>query len=91
MNKADGTTKGICAALRGVGAKVSQIQSASGERGVPDLLVSFKGSWFVMEVKNPEGRNRIDPAQAKFQLDSRATVHVVRTPEDALQALGVIS
>lgn len=54
-----------------------------------DLLVGYDGGTFLLEVKNPKGKNRIEPDQADFFEEwTGGPALVVRTPEDALEAIG---
>lgn len=54
-----------------------------------DLLVGYNGQTFLFEVKNPEGKNRIEPDQAKFFSDwTGRPVEIIRTTDDALRAIG---
>lgn len=55
-----------------------------------DLWVYAKGLWVPTEVKNPEGRDRLQPSQVEFQaLCNRigAPHWLWRTPDDVLDAL----
>jgi hypothetical protein len=87
MNKPDSTSKAICQALRDVGAKVDQITSASGAKGIPDILVSYGGAWFVAEIKGPKGL--LSQEQIRWHAESRAPVYVLKTVEDAMDMLGM--
>lgn len=89
MNKPDGVSKDICATLRAAGCAVTQIKAASGQAGVPDLLVSFRGRWYVLELKTPKGK--LSPAQQAWHTKQQAPVFVVRTPEEALTAIGLVT
>lgn len=48
----DTTEARIVQALRKIGVQVFPISG----RGVPDLLLFFRGRWSVLEVKSPGGR-----------------------------------
>ena len=80
-NKPDANQTKIVQALRDIGAMVFLI-------GRPfDLLVGFRGELFLMEVKNPGGRNKLQAAQEKDmeKLKFRGVeVHVVRSVDEAL-------
>lgn len=54
-----------------------------------DLLVGYGGRTYLLEVKNPEGKNRLEPDQVKF-IESwpGSPVHVVHSPSEALIAIG---
>lgn len=87
MQKTDSTSKIICETLRDAGCKVTQIASASGEKGIPDILVSFRGQWFVAEIKGPRGV--LSTEQVRWHAESRAKVHILKTVDDALSMIGV--
>jgi hypothetical protein len=71
----------IVKALRKAGALVWRLNGP----GIPDLLVSFRGKWSVLEVKKPKGK------LTDAQCNTRALAYfpVVETAEQALQAIGV--
>jgi hypothetical protein len=87
--KVDATQKDIVDALRKAGAQVWVIKQPV------DLLVYFRGRWQPMEAKTGRGkklavyRDKRQEAQSEF-LDSTGCP-IVRTPEEALRALGAIS
>ena len=67
MYQADGPQAAIVKALRAAGAVVRLIEGANNQRGVPDLLVGFRGSTYLIEVKPPAGyRKNLRPEQAAF-------------------------
>lgn len=77
-------------ALRQCGAFVQSLASVG--KGCPDLLVAYRGDWFVMEIKNPEmvpSRQRMTRDELKWEAlaSSRAPVHIVRTPEEAIRII----
>lgn len=53
----DANEAAIIEALRGAGASVQQLN----ERGAPDLLVGFRGTTYLLEVKNPEAKGGAKP------------------------------
>lgn len=85
----DKSEKPIVAALRGVGAHVLLLSG----KGVPDLLVHFRGVWTPLEVKTPKkdrmnGSN--DPfTQAQKDVMAVAPFVVVETVAQALCAIGI--
>lgn len=86
--KTDASQAVIVDALRAAGAWVRYLREPF------DLLVGYRGRWFVMECKLPLGpkggdRSRLTPAQERDleEIGTRARVWIVRTPEDALEAL----
>ncbi len=60
-----------------------------------DLLVGFRGYNYLLEVKRPLGRRKrgsdYTPDQRLFFRDWHGSVHVVRTPNEALLAIGAIA
>jgi hypothetical protein len=74
----------IVNALEAVGASVSRISSL----GIPDLLVGWRGDTFLLEVKN--GKAKLNDNQVAWHNAwNGAPAIIVRTPEEALGAIGV--
>lgn len=71
----------IIEALRKVGARVYQLDWTI------DLLVRFRRTWWLFEVKRPDGKLRISQTDMIAELDDGA-VHVVRSVDEALRAIG---
>lgn len=87
----DGNAAGIIAALLEAGCSVLELSIGS---GCPDLLVgwtvTFLPKMILMEIKNPEGRNRVEEKQRQWAAEWRGTpVVVVRSAAEALRALGL--
>lgn len=82
----DGNQKPIVAALRKVGASVELIHREG--RGVPDLLVGWRSRNHLLEVKSEKGK--LNELQVDWHASWRGTVHVVRSPEEALRAIGAL-
>jgi len=97
--KVDANSAQIVSALEAVGATVQSLAPIG--RGCPDLLVAgprkayFNGKddvqMFLLEVKNPDGKDEVNTAQTKWHFEWNAPVYVVRTPDEALRAIGVIA
>lgn len=79
--KRDGNEAEIVKAMEAIGATVNKING----RDIPDLLVSYRGKWFVMEVKTKIGKLR--EGQERFQQVNCAPVYVVRTSDEAIEVL----
>lgn len=84
----------IVRALRSVGAVVV-LHNGKDE---PDLFVGLRGRWLAIEVKEPAGprggtsSKRLTPGQLAFHRVAEAArlpIAVVRTPQEALEALGL--
>lgn len=88
--KVDGNHSVIVATLRAVGATVQSLAAVG--RGVPDLLVGFRGRNYLLEVKDgtkPPSRRRLTDDERTWHSDWRGTVRIVMSPDDALAAVGV--
>lgn len=82
--KRDDNEKGIVDALEAIpGCMVVPLDKPV------DLLVGYAGITHLLEVKNPDGANRIEPAQQEFfdEWPGRP-VTVVRSVDEALAAIG---
>ena len=90
--KIDANQDAVVSALRAAGATVQSLAAVG--KGVPDLLVGFKGQTLLMEVKNPKQK----PSDRKLTDDQLAwhgswnggALAVVDGPESALRMIGVI-
>ena len=91
--KVDANQAEIVEALRDAGASV-RVLSSVGE-GVPDTLIGFRGRNFLLEVKRPKARGQragtTTKPQDAFIAAWRGHVAVVRTPEEALRAIGAMA
>lgn len=85
--KVDANQLEIVQALRSVGAVVCDLSRVG--FGCPDLLVSFCGKNFLMEVKNPK-TGRFTEDQKEFYEKWKAPISVVFSKDDALEAIGAI-
>lgn len=52
-----------------------------------DLLLCHRGETSLMEVKNPDGKDTLSKDQVEFIARWPGKVHVVRSVEEALQAV----
>lgn len=81
--KRDAAEKAIVEALEAAGTHVWRLNTPC------DILAFRLGKFYALEVKNPGARPRKDQeAQTEFLRVTGAPV--VRTPEDALRAVGAI-
>jgi len=88
--KRDGNHVPIVRGLRAAGRSVRELHGVGG--GTPDLLVGWPGGMVLIEVKNPEGRNRIEKSQVKFADEWKGPPPVVvRSLAEALAATGITS
>jgi len=76
--KRDGPEPAIIRALETCGFAVERVSDA----GLPDLLLSRAGRWYVVEVKARYGK--LTPAQERMRARARAEIPIFRTVEDAI-------
>lgn len=75
----------IISALLQMGFAVDRISGA----GIPDLLLSRSGRWYVAEVKTAKGR--LKPAQERFREQAQGPVPVLKSAQEAVEwANGII-
>lgn len=86
--KVDTNQKEIVDALRKAGATVQSLATVG--KGCPDIVVGYRGKNMLMEIK----RNDVPPSQQKLTADElawheawRGMVAIVKSPEEALQAM----
>jgi hypothetical protein len=82
--KVDANQDQIVSALRVAGATVQSLAAVG--KGCPDLLVSYRGQMYLMELKH--GKGKVNEQQAKWHSDWKADVYVVYGAEEALQVIG---
>ena len=84
--KVDRNQAEIVSALRQVGASVLVLSRVG--QGCPDLAVGIRGETYFMEIKTVRGA--LTPAEHEFMERWRGHYAIVRTPEEALKAIGVM-
>ena len=85
--RADENQPVIVAALRKVGATVFSLHRVGA--GCPDLLIGFRGSTFLLEVKEEKGALTLPQLRFMWEWNGDE-VKVVRTVEQALRAIGAL-
>lgn len=84
--KPDANQAVIVAALEKIGALVHDM-SLMGS-GFPDLLVGYKGCFYLLEVKT--GKRKLNKLQVPFHKKWKGySIFVVHSPKEALEVLGV--
>lgn len=82
--KRDANEGAIVAALRAAGASVEFLSGPD----IPDLLIGYGKENYLAEVKAEGGR--LEPGQVQWIIGWRGCrVWVLRTPEDALEMIGL--
>jgi len=86
--KRDANHGAIVAALRKCGWWVLDLSAQGG--GCPDLLADRRGRTCFIEIKNKDGRNRLEPHQREWHAQAPWPVVVVHSVDDvkALTEMG---
>jgi hypothetical protein len=74
--------------LRAIGATVQSLADLG--KGVPDLLVGWRGQNWLMEIKDwkqPPSKRRLTPDEKKWHQSWNGQVHVVETFDEALKII----
>jgi Holliday junction resolvase len=90
--KIDANQEAVVIALRAADAQVQSLAAVG--KGVPDLLCQYKGTFYLIEVKD----GRKTPSQRKLTEDQvkwhsewkSAFLGVVESPDEALKFIGAI-
>lgn len=88
--RVDANQSTIVRALRDIGASVQSLADLG--KGVPDLLVGYRGNNWLMEVKDwkqPPSKRRLTPDEKKWHQSWNGQVHVVETFDEALKIIQV--
>ena len=80
--KRDANEAAIVKSLEFIGATVTKLS----QKGAPDLLVRYRGVWFLVEVKAPGGK--LTEAQKAFDNYHGGCAFIVaHTPEEAIEGV----
>jgi len=85
--RADRNQPEIVAALRAIGVAVQPLHTIG--HGIPDLLCSFRGRTFLVEVKDPtkrKGDRELTDAQKKWHAEWPGEIYVIETVDEAIKA-----
>ena len=85
--KTDSNQAAIVAMLRTCGATVCLLHTVG--RGVPDLLVGYRGHNLLVEVKTAAGK--LNELQESWHNDWRGTAVVIKSTESVLPLLAAIT
>ena len=80
--KVDANQAAIVSALEQVGCRVLDLSAVGG--GAPDLLICTGSVLWLCEIKNADGRNKIEFSQEQFRKEW--PVYVDRSVEEAIEA-----
>lgn len=84
----DANHTSVVEALRGVGASVLILADVGD--GCPDLLIGFRGTNLLLEIKDgrkPPSKRKLTPAEQKFHANWRGTVYTVFDETDAVNVI----
>ncbi len=84
--RTDANQSAVVEALRAVGASVTLTYQVGA--GYPDLSVGFRGATFLLEVKTAKGT--LTTGERQWLADWRGHTAVVRSVDEALQAIGAL-
>ena len=82
-SKVDQNQVSIVKALRKIGARVLHLHQLG--KGVPDLLCAWKGRNILLEIKLPG--EKPNPLQIAFHAEWGGELHIVHSPQEAIEAL----
>lgn len=80
--KVDANQGEIVDALRKIGASIIDLSAVGG--GAPDLAVGFLGKTYLLEVKNPKTKGKLNKLQQKWHDEWKGSVYVVYSAEEAI-------
>lgn len=86
--RVDANQNEIVKALRDAGASVA-ITSRVGD-GFPDLVVGFREETYLMELKMPRSGLKTSLQEIFFLRWCGGSLNIVKTPEEALNIIGVL-
>ena len=92
VKRADDNQADIVSDLRRAGCSVCDLHEVG--HGCPDLLVTCKGRWLVVEVKDgnkPPSKRKIRDSQRDWHARFPAPVEVWETVEDVRRALDALT
>lgn len=91
MKRVDDNHSEIVKGLRAVGATVRS--TASLGSGFPDLAVGWKGSTYLLEVKDgrkPASKRKLTPDEEKFHMEWNGHAAIIGSLDEALREIGAI-
>ena len=90
--RVDANQQEIVNALRQIGAKVQSLAPIG--QGIPDLLVAFRGVWYLGEVKRPRNeqhtKSELTPQERDWHtaFESYAPIQIWHSVQEALAGIG---
>ena len=90
--KVDGNQTKIVQTLHAIGASVTHLHALG--KGVPDILVGWKGINYLIEIKDgslPLSKQRLTKAEKEFAEKWRGHYAIASTTDEALAIIGAIT
>lgn len=89
--RVDENQKTIVESLRAIGASVQTLHQVG--KGVPDLLVGWRGANYLLEIKNPrrpKHRRKLNEEQVEWTSTWNGQWARVETLDEAFAAIGAV-
>ena len=86
--RTDDNQQEIIDGLRKIGADVQDLSGVG--KGCPDLLVSFRNTLYLIEIKNPETHGKLNKLQREWHNHWYGDVYTCWTLDEALRVIGAI-
>ena len=89
-SRVDSNQPVIVTALRRVGATVTPTHMVGA--GFPDIVCGFRGVTYTMEIKDgalPPSARKLTPDEARWHSMWAGHKCIVKSPEEALEAIGI--
>lgn len=87
--RTDGNQAAIVDALRKAGASVQSLAALG--KGVPDLLICYRNTLFLVELKNPKqkpSKRKLTSDQISWHSTWKGTIYVAETAEQVFAVIG---
>lgn len=78
----------VISAMRQMGATVTSLASLG--KGVPDILVSYRGGWKLCEIKDgskPPCQRKLTHDESKWINNQKAPVYLIESVQDAIDLI----
>ncbi len=88
-SRTDANQKEVAKALRKVGCSVAILSNAGD--GFPDIVVGYRGINYLFELKDgnkPPSQQKLTPDQVKFHDEWCGQIKIIRSIDEAIQAIG---
>lgn len=87
MKRVDQNQKEIVDALRAVGCLILDLTAVG--NGCPDLLVARHDTLYLLEIKNPGTKGKLNARQQKWHDEWKGQVAIASTVDEAFAIVGI--